>query len=113
MLLTYRAIGKDSVSGGDDKEQGVDPGYGRLPSPGKRGKSHCVLLYGPDLTHEAAERLKVLRATRDGFLVAEKDLALRGPGEVLGVRQKGYLEGRCVLSVVFASITCFNNHYPY
>lgn len=62
--------------------------------PKKRSKAHCVLLYGSDLSDDAAQRLKTLRATRDGFLIAERDLALRGPGEVLGVRQKGYLEGR-------------------
>eukprot|EP00904_Undaria_pinnatifida_P013740 jgi/Undpi1/9497/HiC_scaffold_27.g11953.m1 len=54
--------------------------------------SHCILLYGPDISDEATERLKAIRATRDGFLLAERDLALRGPGEVLGVRQKGYLQ---------------------
>ncbi|CAN0351841.1 unnamed protein product [Scytosiphon promiscuus] len=59
--------------------------------------SHCILLYGPDISDEATERLKAIRATRDGFLLAERDLALRGPGEVLGVRQKGYIEGRCVV----------------
>lgn len=56
--------------------------------------SHCILLYGPNLKHDATERLKAVRATRDGFLLAERDLALRGPGELLGVRQKGYMEGR-------------------
>ncbi|CAM9697670.1 unnamed protein product [Scytosiphon promiscuus] len=63
-------------------------------APEKRQTSHCILLYGQDITDDATERLKAIRATRDGFLLAERDLALRGPGEVLGVRQKGYIEGK-------------------
>jgi len=51
--------------------------------------SSCVLLYRPPLTEVARERLNVLRATNDGFQVAQKDLELRGPGEVLGTRQTG------------------------
>jgi ATP-dependent DNA helicase RecG len=56
--------------------------------------SHCVLLYRPPLSALARERLGVLRATNDGFLVAQKDLELRGPGEVLGTRQTGVLQLR-------------------
>jgi ATP-dependent DNA helicase RecG len=51
--------------------------------------SHCVLLYKPPLGALARERLGVLRETTDGFVVAQKDLDLRGPGEVLGTRQTG------------------------
>ncbi|NBC32350.1 MAG: ATP-dependent DNA helicase RecG [Alphaproteobacteria bacterium] len=51
--------------------------------------STCILLYAPPLTDAAKARLKVLRDTEDGFLIAEEDLRLRGPGEVLGVRQSG------------------------
>jgi ATP-dependent DNA helicase RecG len=51
--------------------------------------SSCVLLYKPPLSDVARERLKVLRETNDGFVVAQKDLELRGPGEVLGTRQTG------------------------
>ncbi|HET7843984.1 MAG TPA: ATP-dependent DNA helicase RecG [Xanthomonadales bacterium] len=51
--------------------------------------SSCVLLYGPTLSQLARERLAVLRETTDGFRIAEKDLALRGPGELLGTRQTG------------------------
>jgi ATP-dependent DNA helicase RecG len=54
-----------------------------------REASHCVLLYKPPLTALARERLGVLRATTDGFEVAQRDLELRGPGEVLGTRQTG------------------------
>jgi ATP-dependent DNA helicase RecG len=54
-----------------------------------RHASNCVLLYKPPLSELARERLKVMRATNDGFAVAQKDLELRGPGEVLGTRQTG------------------------
>ena len=54
--------------------------------------SHCVLLYSPPLSHNAGERLKTMRETNDGFKIAEKDLELRGPGEVLGTRQTGEMQ---------------------
>jgi ATP-dependent DNA helicase RecG len=56
--------------------------------------STCVLLYQPPLSELARERLAVLRATNDGFAVAQKDLELRGPGEVLGTRQTGIMQLR-------------------
>ncbi len=56
--------------------------------------SSCVLLYQPPLGQLARERLQVMRETTDGFRIAEKDLQLRGPGEVLGTRQTGQLELR-------------------
>lgn len=52
-------------------------------------ESHCVLLYGSPLSQQGRERLKVMRESNDGFVIAEKDLQLRGPGEVLGTRQTG------------------------
>lgn len=52
-------------------------------------QSHCLLLYRPPLGPLARSRLAVLRETGDGFVVAQKDLALRGPGELLGTRQTG------------------------
>ena len=52
-------------------------------------QSHCVLLYKPPLGSVARERLAVLRETNDGFVVAQRDLELRGPGELLGARQTG------------------------
>jgi ATP-dependent DNA helicase RecG len=52
-------------------------------------QSHCVLLYRPPLGSMAKSRLAVLRETNDGFVVAERDLELRGPGELLGTRQTG------------------------
>ena len=58
------------------------------------GASSCVLLYRPPLTEHARERLAVMRATNDGFEIAQKDLELRGPGEVLGTRQTGVVQLR-------------------
>jgi ATP-dependent DNA helicase RecG len=52
-------------------------------------QSHCVLLYKSPLGRVAKERLAVLRDTNDGFVVAQRDLELRGPGELLGTRQTG------------------------
>lgn len=56
--------------------------------------SSCVLLYQGPLAATARARLEVLRETNDGFRIAEKDLELRGPGEVLGTRQTGAVEFR-------------------
>ena len=52
-------------------------------------KSYCILLYGTPLGEVSRERLKVIRESQDGFHIAEQDLALRGPGEILGTRQTG------------------------
>jgi ATP-dependent DNA helicase RecG len=57
-------------------------------------QSHCVLLYKPPLGRLAKSRLAVLRESNDGFLVATRDLELRGPGELLGTRQTGLPEYR-------------------
>lgn len=54
--------------------------------------SHCVLLYGSPLSHHSKERLRVMRESSDGFYIAEQDLQLRGPGEVLGTRQTGDMQ---------------------
>ncbi len=51
--------------------------------------SVCILLFQPPLSATAKERLRTLRETQDGFAIARKDLALRGPGEFLGHRQSG------------------------
>jgi len=53
--------------------------------------SSCVLLYQTPLSSNARARLEVMRETADGFRIAEKDLELRGPGELLGTRQTGQL----------------------
>jgi ATP-dependent DNA helicase RecG len=54
-------------------------------------QSHCILMYAPPLSQYAAERLDVMRQTEDGFVIAEKDLELRGPGETLGTAQSGHV----------------------
>ncbi len=54
--------------------------------------SHCVLLYKSPLSQMGRERLAIMRETNDGFIIAEKDLELRGPGEMLGTRQTGLLQ---------------------
>lgn len=51
--------------------------------------SFCVLLYKSPLSQQAQERLQILRDSQDGFVIAEKDLEIRGPGEVLGAKQTG------------------------
>jgi ATP-dependent DNA helicase RecG len=57
-------------------------------------QSYCVLLYKGPLGETAQARLEMMRATEDGFEIAEKDLELRGGGEVLGARQSGAPEFR-------------------
>jgi ATP-dependent DNA helicase RecG len=57
-------------------------------------QASCVLMYNPPIGPLARERLNILRKTSDGFRIAEKDLELRGPGEVLGTRQTGLLQFR-------------------
>ncbi len=54
--------------------------------------SHCVLLYKAPLSKTAQMRLQVLRDSNDGFVIAQKDLEIRGPGELLGTRQTGNAE---------------------
>ncbi|PKH60068.1 ATP-dependent DNA helicase RecG [Shewanella sp. Choline-02u-19] len=51
--------------------------------------SHCVLMYKPPLSATAIKRLGVLRQSNDGFVIAQRDLEIRGPGEVLGTKQTG------------------------
>ncbi len=57
-------------------------------------RSHCVLMYKAPLGRLAKQRLAVLRDSNDGFVVAQRDLELRGPGELLGTRQTGLPEYR-------------------
>jgi len=52
-------------------------------------KSHCVLLYQKPLSKNGKQRIDIMRMTNDGFKLAEKDLQMRGPGQVLGTQQSG------------------------
>lgn len=54
-------------------------------------KSFCILLTGSKISRESKERLKIMVETNDGFKIAEKDLAIRGPGDIEGTRQSGEL----------------------
>ena len=57
-------------------------------------ESHCLLMYHAPLSQNGQQRLSVMRETTDGFVIAQKDLELRGPGEVLGTRQTGEMQLR-------------------
>ena len=52
-------------------------------------QSHCVLMYQKPLSKKGKQRIDIMRATNDGFILAQKDLEMRGPGQVLGTRQSG------------------------
>jgi ATP-dependent DNA helicase RecG len=54
-------------------------------------KSYCILLSGFNLGNDARERIKILTVTNNGFEIAEKDMELRGPGDIEGTRQSGML----------------------
>ena len=81
--------------------------------------SHCVLLYRKPLGNLSKERLEVMRQSNDGFFIAERDLEIRGPGELLGARQSGTMQFRIadllrdqeMLPMVReASLTMMNDH---
>jgi ATP-dependent DNA helicase RecG len=55
-------------------------------------ESYCLLMYRAPLSYSGKQRLKIMRETTDGFKIAEKDLQIRGPGEVLGTRQTGEMQ---------------------
>ncbi len=55
-------------------------------------KSNCILIYGKKTSKIAKERLNILRQTNDGFKIAEEDMALRGTGDILGLKQSGFPE---------------------
>jgi ATP-dependent DNA helicase RecG len=57
-------------------------------------KSYCILLTGQKLGNDARERIKIMTSTNDGFVIAEKDLELRGPGDIQGTKQSGALNFR-------------------
>lgn len=83
--------------------------------------SHCVLLYQTPLGKTARRRLAVMKNTADGFVIAEEDLKLRGPGEVMGTRQTGDIQFRIadlhehqqLLPLVEPLGRALHNQYPH
>ncbi len=83
-------------------------------------ESHCILLYQPPLSPTARLRLGVLRDSDDGFVIAEEDLKLRGPGELLGTRQTGQIPFRVadlsrdthLIEAVHVSAESILTHHP-
>ncbi len=81
----------------------------------------CLLMYHPPLSRQGSERLDAMRATNDGFEIARRDLALRGPGEVLGTRQAGYARFKVadlvrhqhLLEYVGESVTRVERHFRF
>jgi ATP-dependent DNA helicase RecG len=57
-----------------------------------REQSYCFLVYSDELTEDGKARLKVMLENSDGFVIAEEDLKLRGPGQIAGIEQSGYLD---------------------
>jgi ATP-dependent DNA helicase RecG len=55
-------------------------------------QSYCFLVYSGDLTEDGKARLKVMLENSNGFVIAEEDLKLRGPGQIAGIEQSGYLD---------------------
>ncbi|MDT9587439.1 MAG: ATP-dependent DNA helicase RecG [Candidatus Arsenophonus melophagi] len=82
--------------------------------------SHCVLLYKTPLTYATKLRLQVLKDSNDGFLIAQKDLEIRGPGEFLGTRQTGNTEFKVadlmrdqdILPEIRNVAQCLQQHFP-
>jgi ATP-dependent DNA helicase RecG len=69
------------------------PALHQLRGRGGRGQdqAYCFLVYSDELTDDGKARLKVMLENTDGFVIAEEDLKLRGPGQIAGVEQSGYL----------------------
>jgi ATP-dependent DNA helicase RecG len=74
-------------------------------------KSYCILLTGNKLTADARERLKMMCATNDGFIIAEKDLEIRGPGDIEGTRQSGMLNFKLASIVQDKHLLDLAKHY--
>jgi ATP-dependent DNA helicase RecG len=55
-------------------------------------QSYCFLVFGDNLTEDGKKRINVMRENSDGFVIAEEDLKLRGPGQIAGIEQSGYLK---------------------
>ena len=82
--------------------------------------SHCLLLYQTPLSQIGKQRLGIMRDSNDGFYIAEQDLAIRGPGQVLGTRQTGLMSFRiadlvrdaALLDPVKSTADKFEQEYP-
>lgn len=74
-------------------------------------KSFCILLTSPKLSNDAKERLKTICATNDGFKIAEKDLELRGPGQIEGTKQSGLLNFKLASLVNDKALLDAAKHY--
>ncbi|GFO72232.1 ATP-dependent DNA helicase RecG [Bathymodiolus japonicus methanotrophic gill symbiont] len=82
--------------------------------------SFCLLMYQSPLSKTAGERLNILRETSDGFIIAEKDLELRGPGEMMGTRQTGQMQFKIaslendidLLDQVDIAVNLIQQNYP-
>jgi ATP-dependent DNA helicase RecG len=68
------------------------------------GQSHCILVRGDQLSETSRARLALMRDTTDGFLIAERDLELRGAGELLGTRQSGEMQFRLATPEMMAGL---------
>jgi len=82
--------------------------------------SFCLLMFQSPLAKTAGERLNILRETSDGFIIAEKDLELRGPGEMMGTRQTGQMQFKIadlerdteLLDQITAAVSIIQKHCP-
>ena len=63
---------------------------GRVGRGGEQ--SYCILLTGNKVSQEGVQRMRIMVSTTDGFVIAEQDLAMRGPGDLYGTRQSGILK---------------------
>ncbi len=74
-------------------------------------KSYCILLTGSKVSNDARERIKIMCITNDGFKIAEKDLELRGPGDIEGTRQSGMLNFKLASIVNDKGLLDLAKHY--
>ena len=76
-------------------------------------QSYCILMTGHKLSHEARTRLETMVHTHDGFIIAEVDLKLRGPGNLMGTQQSGILDLRIADLVKDKDILSLARHHAF